>query len=90
MTRATSLERENLEAHVDLCAERYDAMDKRLERMDGTLEKFEKRFDSIDAKIDNIKDALQQQNAMMTKALIGAASTIVVAVISTIAVLANM
>lgn len=90
MTRATALERENLEAHVDLCAERYTVMDKRLERMDATLEKFEKRFDSIDAKIDNIKDALQQQNAMMTRALIGAASTIVVAVISTIAVLANM
>lgn len=86
----TSLERENLEAHVDLCAERYDAMDKRIERMENQLEKFEKRFDSIDEKIDGIKDAVALQNAMMTKALIGAAGTIVVAVISTITVFTTM
>ncbi|MGY8867478.1 MAG: hypothetical protein ACKVJK_17905 [Methylophagaceae bacterium] len=73
MAGATDLERENLEAHVDLCQQRY-------ENLEGRLTK-------IESKVDNIhKDVVEGQKSM-TKVLIGAAGTIVAGLLSTIIVL---
>lgn len=69
----TSLEKESLEAHVDLCALRY-------EQLDG-------RLTAIEEKVDDIHKDIQQGNASMTKVLIGAAGTIVAGLLSTIVVL---
>lgn len=84
---ATKLERENLEAHVDLCAERYESMEKRLEQMDQQFEKIDKRFDSIDAKVDLLKETMLKGNSAVTKALIGTAGTIIVALITTVGII---
>lgn len=43
------LERENLEAHVDLCAERYRVLEEKFNRLDG--------------KMDSITESLEQMNA---------------------------
>ena len=73
MAGATDLERENLEAHVDLCQQRY-------ENLEGRLTK-------IESKVDNIhKDVVEGQKSM-TKVLIGAAGTIVAGLLSTIIVI---
>ena len=40
MAGATDLEKENLEAHVDLCQQRY-------EQLEGRLDKIEKKVESI-------------------------------------------
>ena len=73
MAGATDLERENLEAHVDLCQQRY-------ENLEGRLTK-------IESKVDNIhKDVVEGQKSM-TKVLIGAAGPIVAGLLSTIIVL---
>ena len=69
----TDLERENLEAHVDLCQQRYEALE-------GRLSKIEEKVDSIH------KDVVEGQKSM-TKVLIGAAGTIVAGLLSTIIVL---
>ena len=63
MAGATELERENLEAHVDLCQQRY-------ENLESRLTKIEEKVDSIH------KDVVEGQKSM-TKVLIGAAGTIV-------------
>ena len=69
----TDLERENLEAHVDLCQQRYENLESRLTK--------------IESKVDSIhKDVVEGQKSM-TKVLIGAAGTIVAGLISTIIVL---
>ena len=73
MAKATDLEKENLEAHVDLCQQRY-------ENLEGRLSKIETKVDSIH------KDVVEGQKSM-TKVLIGAAGTIVAGLLSTIIVL---
>ena len=73
MATATELERENLEAHVDLCQQRYENLENRLTK--------------IETKVDSIhKDVVEGQKSM-TKVLIGAAGTIVAGLLSTIIVL---
>jgi len=49
----TDLERTNLEAHVDLCAERYDRMADRIEDLD-------KRITSIETVLIEIRNDLQK------------------------------
>ena len=73
MAGATELEKENLEAHVDLCQQRYEALE-------GRLSKIEEKVDSIHI------DVFEGQKSM-TKVLIGAAGTIVAGLLSTIIVL---
>jgi len=69
----TNLEKESLEAHVDLCALRYKNLDERLS--------------SVEDKIDVVHKDIQDGNKSMTKVLIGAAGTIVAGLLSTIVVL---
>jgi len=73
MAGATDLERENLEAHVDLCQQRY-------ENLEGRLTKIEKKVEHIHADITS-------GNKAMMKVMIGAAGTIVAGLLSTIVVL---
>jgi prefoldin subunit 5 len=37
MVEATDIEKKSLEAHVELCAERYNALEDRLETMDNKI-----------------------------------------------------
>ena len=67
-----SIEKTNLEAHVDLCAQRYDSLDKRLV--------------SIETEIGSLKKLIQDGQASMTKVMIGTAGTIVTGVLSLIVV----
>lgn len=69
----TDLEKESLEAHVDLCALRYKNLDDRMNK--------------IEIKVDEIHDDIKSGNQSMTKVLIGAAGTIVAGLLSTIVVL---
>jgi chromosome segregation ATPase len=69
----TNLEKESLEAHVDLCALRYKNLDERMTK--------------IEEKVDEIHEDIKDGQASMTKVLIGAAGTIVAGLLSTIVVL---
>lgn len=69
----TSLEKQSLEAHVDLCALRYDNLNNRLTTVENTLR-------------DIHMDIKNGQNSM-TKVLIGTAGTIVAGLLSTIIVI---
>jgi len=74
------LERENLEAHVDLCAERYRVLEEKLIRLEG--------------KVDNLADsvATMAEKQVMDKVsgnklVIGAAATVIAGLLSTIVLL---
>ena len=58
----TDLERQSLEAHVDLCALRYAALDKRLI--------------TVEEKMEHIHQDIINGQSSMTKVLIGTAGTI--------------
>lgn len=70
---ATELEKTNLEAHVDLCAIRYDALDNRLSK--------------VETKIDNIHDDMIEGQKSITKVLIGTAGTVVASLLSIVIVI---
>ena len=84
MIASTPLEKENLEAHVDLCALRYEQMNKKLEEIDVQFEKIDKRFDSIDNKIERIEYDMKKGNTAILVALIGATATIIAAFVGVI------
>jgi len=69
----TSLEKQSLEAHVDLCALRYEQLDSRLTK--------------LETKVNDIHEDITEGQKSMTKVLIGAAGTIVAGLLSTIVVL---
>jgi hypothetical protein len=71
--KSTSLEKESLEAHVDLCAIRYEQLDNRLTKVEETLEE--------------MRDEMRNGNQSLIKVMIGAAGTIVAGLLSTIVVL---
>jgi hypothetical protein len=70
--RSTALEKESLEAHVDLCALRYEQMDKRLT--------------TVEEKLDDISDQMTAGQNSLVKVIIGASGTIVAGLLSTIVV----
>lgn len=69
----TQLEKESLEAHVDLCAIRY--------------ENLESRLSTVEHKIDEVHDDIKEGNNSLIKVLIGAAGTIIAGLLSTIIVI---
>ncbi len=73
MAKATALEKENLEAHVDLCAQRYNVLESRLSK--------------IEEKVEHIHNDITHGNKSMIKVIIGASGTIVAGLLSTIIVI---
>jgi len=68
MSQPSQLERESLEAHVDLCALRYEQLDKRL----STLE----------TKVDDIHNDIVEGQKGLSKVIIGTAGTVIAGVLS--------
>jgi hypothetical protein len=73
MSNPTSIEKENLEAHVELCAQRYDAL--------------EQRLTSVEGKIITLQDTIEKSSLNTIKILIGTAGTIIVAILSLVGVI---
>ena len=69
----TSLEKQNLEAHVDLCALRYQNLDNRLSTVEDTLKE--------------IHQDLKTGQGSMTKVLVGTAGTVIAGLLSTVVVI---
>jgi hypothetical protein len=67
------IEKDNLELHVELCASRYEAL--------------EKRLTGIENKVGDLARTIQDSQHSMTKVMIGTAGTVVAGVISTIIVI---
>lgn len=66
----TKLERENLEAHVDLCAQRYQTL--------------EYRLGIIESKVQSIHEDMQKSNSSLSKVIITSAGTVVAGLIGLI------
>jgi|TARA_B100000424_G_C22870134_1_gene463358 uncharacterized protein (DUF342 family) len=67
---ATQSERKNLEAHVDLCAERYNRLEQRLLALETAMQE--------------MKEMILAESQKSTKIVIGAAATVVGGLLSTL------
>lgn len=70
LAQTTKLEKESLEAHVDLCAMRYLQLDTRLTNLEN--------------KVDGIHTDIIEGQKSMTKVLIGTAGTVLAGVLGII------
>ena len=57
----SELEKESLEAHVDLCSERYTTLVRELKGMGARMEKFEQTLSELRDALISIKTDRQQQ-----------------------------
>ena len=69
----TELEKESLEAHVDLCALRYGQLDDRLS--------------NLEEKVNTIHTDILEGQTSLTKVIIGTAGTIIAGILSVVIVL---
>ena len=74
------LERENLEAHVDLCAERYRVLEEKLNKLDEKFDRFENAMLIITERQASDKAGSQ-------KLMFGAAATVIAGLLSTVVLL---
>jgi predicted transcriptional regulator len=83
---STQIEKENLEAHVELCAERYKQLETKLSDMDSRMTK-------VEAYLVEIKESITDKTGDTTKTIITIGTTIVgvmfTAIISLLIHLAN-
>lgn len=67
---ATNIEKNNLEAHVELCAERY-------EKLETKLESLEKKVEGLETHVIDIKQALAGAGDKQSKQLIAIGTAII-------------
>lgn len=80
MVEATEIEKKSLEAHVELCAERYNALDNRLLNVDN-------RIFILSETVDKVHGLLEKMSEKRNDQLIGWATTVMGVLVSTIAYL---
>jgi predicted nucleic acid-binding Zn-ribbon protein len=64
MVETTDIEKKSLEAHVELCAERYNALENRLDHVDS-------KISSLSDMIREVHDMVQRMSEKRTDQLIG-------------------
>jgi len=70
MSKTTDIEKKNLEAHVELCAERYAALENKLDNLD-------ERMTVIERHVVEIKDSITNKTGGINKQMIAIGTTIV-------------
>ena len=70
MSKTTDIEKKNLEAHVELCAERYAALENKLDNLD-------ERMTVIERHVIEIKDSITNKTGGINKQMIAIGTTIV-------------
>jgi phage shock protein A len=73
MSSTTDIEKESLEAHVELCAMRYSQLETRLA--------------TIETKVSGLATKIEDSQSSMSKVIIGATGTIVASLLSVVIVI---
>ena len=82
MSTTTDIEKKSLEAHVELCAERYAVLDRSYNTLFNKLESMNGKVERLDSHIMAIREALAISGDKHSKQLI-AFGTSIIAVLST-------
>ena len=83
----SQLEKENLEAHVDLCAARYEVLQEKLGSMMSRIERMEENINTLMKNINQNSINIERHAATNTKVIIGSAGTVIARLLSTIVVI---
>ena len=79
---STAIEKENLEAHVELCAERYKNLNEKLETLDDRMTKIEQLMVDIKHSIEKVPNESNKTiiaiGTTIVGAMIGAVITLIV------------
>lgn len=70
MAKFANIEKESLEAHVEMCAQRYESL--------------EGRLSNIEKKVHEIYEEMIQSRVSMNKVIIGSAATVTAGLLTTI------
>ena len=76
MSEATEIEKKSLEAHVELCAERYNQLEARFEHVDG-------KIGHLETLLREVHDMVQRMSEKRTDQLIGWGVGIIGALVAT-------
>lgn len=83
-----SIEKQSLEAHVDLCAERYAGLKEDLAEMSSRISKLEAdmahRMDKLENSVTEIKDILTKKETSALRSIIVIGLAIIASLIGTI------
>lgn len=77
MSTTTDIEKKSLEAHVELCAERYSNLETKLNNLDS-------RMDKLEVHIVDIKDTLTKTGGDSYKTIITIGTAIFVALLTAV------
>jgi len=62
----TKIEKENLEAHVEICAERYKNLETKLHNLEGKIVELDTRMDKFEEHLIDIKNSLTSKDEKQT------------------------
>jgi chromosome segregation ATPase len=77
MVDTTNIEKKSLEAHVELCAERYSALESRLDNVDSKISQLEKIICEVR---DMVQSMAEKRNNQLINWGIGVIGTLVTAI----------
>ena len=77
MVDTTNIEKKSLEAHVELCAERYSALESRLDNVDSKISQLEKIICEVR---DMVQSMAEKRNDQLINWGIGVIGTLVAAI----------
>ena len=83
---ATNLERTSLEAHVDLCAERYEHLQEELGSLQRGQDATNTRLDSLELLVKEIVDTLREKEKNALRAIIKISAPVIVALLGALSV----
>ena len=78
MSKTTAIEKENLEAHVELCAERYNQLNEKLDNLDRRLTTVEDHLVAIRDSITNKTGGINKQLITIGTTVMGVLATAVI------------
>lgn len=80
----TELEKQSLEAHVDLCAERYGHLEQELKALQQATMLTNQRLDKLEEMMTRIADKLTEKENNALRTIIKIAGTVIVTLLGTL------
>lgn len=80
----TEYEKHNLEAHVDLCAERYEQLKQELENLQHGQIATNQRLDKLEEMIEQIARSLSEKENSALRSIIKVSGTLILTLLGTI------
>ena len=80
----TEFEKQNLEAHVDLCAERYGHLKQELENLQQGQLSTNQRLEKLEKMMEGIANSLAEKENTALKSIIKVAGTLILTLLGTL------